>query len=72
MAISNQERVGKALDLLRAGLAPFVEREMKAQHAQLWLEQVKSAVSETQARLFKAEDGAPWDAAAVLAVLSNQ
>ena len=29
MAITNQERVGKALDLLKAGLAPFVEREVK-------------------------------------------
>ena len=28
MALSNQERVGKAMDLLRAGLAPFVEREI--------------------------------------------
>jgi len=28
MAITNQERVGKALQLLRAGLAPFVEREV--------------------------------------------
>jgi len=27
MAVSNQERVGKALDQLKAGLAPFVERE---------------------------------------------
>ena len=25
MAMTNQERVGKAMDLLRAGLAPFVE-----------------------------------------------
>jgi predicted AAA+ superfamily ATPase len=29
MAITNQERVGKALELLKAGLAPFVEREVK-------------------------------------------
>ena len=29
MAITNHERVGKALDLLRAGLAPFVEREIQ-------------------------------------------
>ncbi len=28
MAISNHERVGKALDLLKAGLAPFVNREI--------------------------------------------
>jgi hypothetical protein len=32
MALTNQERVGKAMDLLRAGLAPFVEREFKSQH----------------------------------------
>jgi len=29
MAITNQERVGKALDLLRQGLGPFVEREVQ-------------------------------------------
>ncbi len=28
MAITNHERVGKAMDLLRDGLAPFVEREL--------------------------------------------
>ena len=27
MAITNQERVGKALELFRTGLAPYVERE---------------------------------------------
>jgi predicted AAA+ superfamily ATPase len=30
MAISNQQRVGKGLELFRAGLAPFVEREVQA------------------------------------------
>ena len=30
MAITNHERVGKAMELLKAGLAPFVEREFKA------------------------------------------
>src|SRR3954467_11373570 len=29
MAITNQERVGKAMDLLREGLGPFVEREVQ-------------------------------------------
>jgi hypothetical protein len=28
MAITNHERVGKALELLKAGLGPFVEREL--------------------------------------------
>lgn len=30
MATTNHERVGKALDLLKAGLGPFVEREVKS------------------------------------------
>ncbi len=30
MAITNHERVGKALELLKAGLGPFVEREIKS------------------------------------------
>ena len=30
MADTNNERVGKALDLLKEGLAPFVAREVKA------------------------------------------
>ena len=34
MAITNQERIGKMLELLREDLSPFVERELKAQHAQ--------------------------------------
>ena len=34
MAITNHERVGKALELLKAGLAPFVEREFKAKYWQ--------------------------------------
>src|SRR6266446_2702155 len=29
MAVTNHERVGKALDALKAGLGPFVEREFK-------------------------------------------
>src|SRR3989442_4867722 len=32
MAITTQERVGKAMEWLRVGLAPFVEREFKSQH----------------------------------------
>ena len=38
MAITNHERVGKALDLLNAGLRPFVERELKATYKDRWTE----------------------------------
>jgi hypothetical protein len=69
MALSNHERVGKALDLLKEGLRPFVERELKAQHAQLWFEQAKAAVSESQASLFGTETEPRWDIATLLAVM---
>ncbi len=32
MALANDERVGKALELLRAGLGPFVERGFQTQY----------------------------------------
>jgi hypothetical protein len=41
MAISNHERIGKALGLLKDGLRPFVERELKAQHGDGWAFEVK-------------------------------
>lgn len=72
MAISNHERVGKALDLVKDGLKPFVEREMKSQHAQLWIEEARGAVSETQSHLFKKAGDPQWDAAALLSVMWNQ
>jgi len=72
MAISNQERVGKALDLLKEGLVPFVERELKAQHAQLWIQEVKGSMSPSQAELFGKEDQPSWDVASLLLVMWNQ
>jgi predicted AAA+ superfamily ATPase len=72
MAITNHERIAKALDLLKDGLQPFVEREMKAQHAQRWFDEVKAAVHEHQANLFSKAGAPKWDAASLLAVLWNQ
>ncbi len=37
MAQSNVERVGKALELLRNGLLPFVERELSAKYGNYWI-----------------------------------
>ena len=72
MALSNHERVGKTLDLLKEGLRPFVEREMKAQHAQLWFEQAKESVSDSQANLIGTESEPRWDVATLLSVMWNQ
>jgi len=38
MGITNHDRVGKALGFLKAGLGPFVEREMKSVHGDRWEE----------------------------------
>jgi predicted AAA+ superfamily ATPase len=72
MAITNHERVGKALDLLKEGLQPFVEREMKAQHSQMWLDQVRISVAETQTHLFSGKGDPQWDSASLLSVMWNQ
>jgi predicted AAA+ superfamily ATPase len=37
MAITNHERVGKALELLRQGIKPFVARELEAKHGKYWV-----------------------------------
>ena len=72
MAITNHERVGKALDLLKDGLQPFVEREMKAQHAQMWLDQARLSVAETQTHMFSGKGDPQWDSASLLSVMWNQ
>ncbi len=53
MATTNHERVGKALDLLRQGLAPYVEREMRAAYANQWRKQAAYSL--------KREDDLPDD-----------
>jgi predicted AAA+ superfamily ATPase len=68
MALTNQERVGKAMDLLRLGLAPFVEREIHAA--------VKAGTVRMDAVRRFAEDPmlgqkpvAQWDAAGLLKLM---
>lgn len=48
MAISNHERVGKALELLKEGLRPFVERELKTYHGNRWEAEVKEVLTDTR------------------------
>jgi hypothetical protein len=46
MAITNKERVGRALDILREGLYPFVEREMRSIFGDKWTVAATSSVPE--------------------------
>ena len=67
MAITNQERVGKAMDLLRAGLAPFVEREFKGQHHENAAESARRYFGDDRA--VGKKPIAAWDVAALLKVM---
>lgn len=67
MAISNQERVGKAMELLRAGLAPFVEREFKSQHHAQAAEAARRYFGDD--RTVGKKPVAEWDVAALLKLM---
>jgi len=68
MAITNHERVGKALDLLKIGLGPFVEREIKAVIAAktLSMAKVKGFVDDP---ILANKSIGEWDAAALLKLM---
>jgi predicted AAA+ superfamily ATPase len=68
MAITNQERVGKAVDLLRAGLAPYVEREFANAHKDKAATEA-SRLLPTEDRINGARAIALWDAAALLKLM---
>jgi predicted AAA+ superfamily ATPase len=67
MAISNHERVGKAMDLLKQGLAPFIERELKNVYKDQARAQAGRFMGED--RLLPDKPLAKWDAAALLKLM---
>lgn len=70
MAASNHERVGKALDLLKTGLRPYFEREMRATHGEKWIDEAASTFRD--GRLPRDPKGAiNWDSHAILYVMSS-
>ncbi len=68
MAITNQERVGKGLDLLRVGLAPYVEREVQeaVRAGAVNMETVRRYAEDP---LLKNKPIAEWDAAGLLKLM---
>ena len=65
MALSNRDRVSKGLDLLKVGLLPFVEREMRAVYGDDWEDQARQGLRAKGKSI-------QWDTAALLNVLWNQ
>jgi len=69
MAMTNHERVGRALSLLNEGLMPFVERELKAEYGEKWEEIAEEAYPDKNAK--RNEEGL-WDTQKLLLVMWNQ
>ena len=69
MAITNHERVGKAMDLLREGLGPFVEREFKSVHGPQDARERARAYFYEDSRLSTDGALAEWDSAALLSLM---
>ncbi len=68
MAISNDERVGKSLNLLKDGLRPFVEREMRAFYRSNWVEMVKETFRDSR---LGGDDDPMGDVAALLVLMDR-
>ncbi|MDE0156012.1 MAG: Swt1 family HEPN domain-containing protein [Gammaproteobacteria bacterium] len=68
MAITNHERVGKALELLKAGLGPFVEREVKSaiQSRQVDAHKLQGYVEDP---LLAEKSISEWDSAGLLKLM---
>lgn len=68
MAITNHERVGKSLELLKTGLGPFVEREIKSaiEANTLSMQKVKSFIDDP---ILANKSISDWDASALLKIM---
>lgn len=67
MAITNQERIGKAMELLRAGFAPFAEREFANLHLAKAADEARRYLNDD--RTVAKKPIADWDVAALLKLL---
>jgi predicted AAA+ superfamily ATPase len=70
MAITNHERVGKALELLKTGLVPFIERELKTKYGDDWAFEVRDILTDT--RLGTGKNESLQDVAASLVVMDRK
>ena len=64
MAKSNRDKIGDALEVLRDGLYPFIERELKAHFGKNWKKQATEDLRRTP-------PDSEWDAALLLNLMWN-
>jgi hypothetical protein len=67
MAITNHESVGKALELLKAGLASFIDRELRNVYGSKAQSQAELMMGND--RLLASKPFAEWDAAALFKLM---
>jgi len=67
MAITNRDRIGRAMDIFAQGLAPFVERQMDARVGASWRRWVDGELTRKFER--NADGSIHWDSQALLKVM---
>ena len=72
MAITNHERIGKALELLNAGLMPFFERELKAALGDDWQKELRSRQDDRLFGTSRQEKLVEWDTQRILSVIWSE
>ncbi len=65
VAPTNHERIGKTLDLLKEGIAPFIEREFGAVHT-------GAALSQTRLLTIRWNEGPPDHCGSLIAIPSKR
>ena len=60
MALSNYERVGRALEVLKTELEPFVVRQMKSEYKDRWFDEVYDVFHGGRSDRFVTEDTKSW------------
>src|SRR3954454_4657730 len=72
MALSNHERVGKALEQLNAGLKPFILREMQAAYGPRAAEEARNTLTRsdtTRSLPASSAESGQWDTQAMLVLM---
>jgi len=66
MAVSNHERIGKALEVFNSGLTPFIERELERVHGATWKSKVQQVPSAGKSPRTIRNGPPEWDSSLLL------
>ena len=69
---SHHDRIARALDVLTAGLSPYVEARLRAVYKENWLNMVSGSFRDDRARVNLQQETVDWDAHALLTVMWDQ